>query len=177
MKRLFTAAFCPSFRRLFRSSCSSMTFLVSDAVAEFLSPLSEAFSPSALGFAFLSSSDEDLDLVAVPLVSLSAVFLRFLLPGAFLSACVRPFLRSVLTRRLRRARSVGIVGRMGMTSFSAYGSLHCANQQISSLLTALRMDVPADMHSLQPPSPRSPRTHGRTVRCTPPSRQAPVRAP
>ena len=96
-----------------------MTFLVSEAVAEFLSPLSEAFSPFALDFAFLSSSDEDLDLAPVPFVSLSAFFLRFLLPGAFLSACVRPFSRSVLTRRLRRARSVDTVGRIGMTSFSA----------------------------------------------------------
>jgi hypothetical protein len=102
-----------------------MTFRVSEAVAEFLSPLSEAFSPFALGFAFLSSSDEDFDLAAVPFVSaapfvsLSAFFLRFLLPDAFFSACVRPFSRNVLTRRLRRARSADTVGRIGITSFSA----------------------------------------------------------
>ena len=93
-------------------------------------------SPFALGFAFLSSSEEDLDFVVVPFpfvsvgaespfVSLSACFLRFLLPGAFLSACVRPFSRSVFIRRFRRARSVGTVGRIGITSFSAYGALHC----------------------------------------------------
>lgn len=102
-----------------------MTLRVSEAVAEFLSPLSKAFAPSALVFAFLSSSDEDLDLAAVPFVaaspfaSLSAFFLRFLLPGAFFSACVRPFSRNVLTRRLRRARSVGAVGSIGIMSFSA----------------------------------------------------------
>jgi hypothetical protein len=113
-----------------------MTFRVSDAVAEFLMPLSVVplFSPFVLSFAFLSSSDDDFDFVVVPVastgaespfVSLSAFFLRFLLPGAFLSACVRPFSRKVFIRRFRRARSVGTVGRMGTTSFSAYGSLHC----------------------------------------------------
>lgn len=115
-----------------------MTFRVSDAVAEFLMPLSASFSlfvfkPFALTFD-LSSSDDDLDLVAPfvsvafesPFASLSAFFLRFLLPGAFFSACVRLFSFSVLIRRFRRARSVGMAGRRGITSFSAYGSLHCS---------------------------------------------------
>lgn len=121
-----------------------MTFRVSDAVAEFFMPLSVSFfSPFVLGpfvlgpfvLAFdLSSSDEDLDLVVPfrsvavgsPFVCLSAFFLRFLLPGAFFSAWVRPFSLSVLIRRLRRARSVGTVGSMGIMSFSAYGTLHCS---------------------------------------------------
>lgn len=113
-----------------------MTFRVSDAVAEFLMPLSVVsfFSPFALVFGFFSSSDDDFDFAVFPFDSvgtvspfafLSAFFLRFLLPGAFLSACVRPFSLSVFIRRFSRARSVGTVGRIGITSFSAYGSLHC----------------------------------------------------
>jgi len=103
---------------------------VSEAVAVFLRPLSgvlflSPLEPFVAGFAFLSSSDEEWAFVFVgasskePFVSFSAFFLRFLLPGAFLSACVRPFSLNVLIRRLRRARSVGTVGRMGITSFSA----------------------------------------------------------
>lgn len=93
-----------------------MTFCVSEAVEAFLMPVS--------GLALdLSSSEEVLFLssvVPLPLVaSLSAPFLRFLLPAAFLSACVRFFSRRVLTRRLRRAMSVGRVGTRGIMSFSA----------------------------------------------------------
>ncbi len=93
------------------------------------------FSPFAFCEKFLSSSDDDLDFVEEPFAvgsvelsfaTFSAAFLRFLLPGAFLSACVRPFSLSVFIRRFSRARSVGTVGRIGMTSFSAYGSLHCS---------------------------------------------------
>ena len=60
----------------------------------------------------------------LPFVSLFSVFFRFLLPGAFFNAWVRLFSLSVLMRRLRRAISVGRVGRIGIISFSAYGSLH-----------------------------------------------------
>lgn len=97
-----------------------MTLRVREAVIEFLMPLSWvdaldlAFflsSSDVVGFVFSSSA-----LVASPLASL---FFLFLLPGAFFSACVRPFSRSVLTRRLSRAMSVGIVGKIGITSFSA----------------------------------------------------------
>lgn len=73
---------------------------------------------------FLSSSDDGcLEVVPFsvvsPLVSFSAFFFLFLLPGAFFNACVRPFSFSVFTRRFRRAISVGWVGAMGMMSFSA----------------------------------------------------------
>lgn len=109
---------------------------MSEAVAVFLRPLSGVpflspleplgVVPFVASFAFLSSSDEEewgfvFEAAGSeePFVSFSACFLRFLLPGAFLSACVRPFSLRVLIRRLRRARSVGTVGRMGITSFSA----------------------------------------------------------
>jgi hypothetical protein len=74
---------------------------------------------------FLSSSDVlavhsiVLPFIVLPFSSFSAFFFRFLLPGAFLRACVRPFPFSVLARRFSLAMSVGNVGRMGMTSFSA----------------------------------------------------------
>ena len=146
LNKLLTLSFCAIFLRLFLSSCSCSTFLVSEAVALFLMPslvgvgvaivvgFDVAFS--FFVFVFLSSSEEEevgfvevLVSCASPLVvtaPLSAC-LRFflLLPGAFFSACVRPFSLSVFKRRLRRAMSVGAVGRIGMTSFSAYGSLHC----------------------------------------------------
>ena len=89
---------------------------------------------SLVVLAFFSSSEEDEGFVEVlgsllvaAAAAAASACLRFflLLPGAFFSACVRPFSLSVFKRSLRRAMSVGAVGRMGMTSFSAYGSLHC----------------------------------------------------
>ena len=127
---MFTLSFCAIFLLLFLSSCSASTLRVSDAVALFLRPpvLGTSFLSFDSFFAVLSSSDEDgfVAAAASPFASFSACFRFFLLlPGAFLSACVRPFSLSVLMRRLRRAMSVGAVGAMGMTSFSAKGSLHC----------------------------------------------------
>jgi hypothetical protein len=98
-------------------------------VALFLRPKLDGVSFfSLLSFlVVLSSSDEEGFvapfekgvLVVEGDVSACFLFLSFLLPGAFLSACVRPFSLSVFTRRFRRAMSIGTIGRMGMTSFSA----------------------------------------------------------
>lgn len=92
-----------------------------------------SFSSFFFGSCFLSSPDDTSLVVnaascagaaAASASAFSAFFLRFLLPGAFLRACVRPFSFSVFMRRERRAMSVSTVGRMGIMSFEAYGSLH-----------------------------------------------------
>jgi hypothetical protein len=136
LNRPATFSFCAIFLLLFLSSCSSSTFRVSEAVALFLRPLlaDVSFFSFFSAFAVLSSSDDkglvapfEAGMVASVVMDASAcfLFLSFLLPGAFLSACVSPFSLSVLIRRFRRAMSVDTVGRMGITSFSAYVSLHC----------------------------------------------------
>lgn len=102
---------------------------MSDAVALFLIPslaaavVVDGFAVPFSFFVFLSSSEEEEEEgfanVLVSDASFSACFRFFLLPGAFFSACVRPFSFNVFRRRLRRAMSVGAVGRIGITSFSA----------------------------------------------------------
>lgn len=64
LNKLFTFSFCAILRRLFLSSCSCSTFLVSEAVALFLIPslfAETAFAvvPFSLGLVFLSSSEEE----------------------------------------------------------------------------------------------------------------------
>lgn len=97
------------FRFLFFSLSSFNTRAVSEAVAEFLIPLTALFDLDAGAEAAAP---------AVPLGASAefsvACFLRFFEPGAFLSECVRPCSASLALRAIRRSLSASFVGRMGM---------------------------------------------------------------
>lgn len=94
-KRVRRFAFLSSLVRLFRSSCSSKTLLVSEAVAELRIADTAAVAPT----------------VAAALSG----FFRFLAPGSFFREWVRLSCCSVCARWANLAISCSEAGRMGMT--------------------------------------------------------------